>query len=75
MRISGVTWADFKKLPEDKQQQFLEQFVADYEVVAGLIRDRNIYRDIVRKLQKQLSDNGIKPLTNYDNEIDKHRKE
>ena len=40
----------------------------DKEIVDGLIRDRYIYRKVVKKLTQQLLDNNIRPVTDYDKE-------
>lgn len=68
-RIHKMTVLEFRDMSFEEQLDFIETCQADFSVVQDLIRDRQIYRRVVNKLSKQLSDLGQKPITDYQSEV------
>lgn len=60
----------FKKLSYEEQIDFIETCQADFQVVRDLIKDRSVYRTVVKKLSEQLESNGLIPVTTYLQECD-----
>lgn len=60
----------FKELSYEEQIDFIETCQADFQVVRDLIKDRSVYRTVVKKLTNQLESNGLIPVTTYLQECD-----
>ena len=72
MKISSmpfITYDIFRNLPEAEKRAYIERISTDYDIIQGLVKDRRVYRKVVKKLTDQIQSNGLTPVTDYDKEF------
>ena len=72
MKISSmpfITYDIFRNLPEAEKRDYIERISTDYDIILCLVKDRRVYRKVVKKLTDQIKSNGLTPVTDYEHEF------